>query len=579
MEEWRIYGKKADFDAIAREFGISPVTARVIRNRDVCGTEEIRKYLYGTKEQLYSPFLMKDLEKACDILLKKIEQGKKIRVAGDYDCDGVNATYILLTAIKRLGGDVDFVIPDRIHDGYGINEEIVKKAAAEEVDTMLTCDNGIAAADQIGLAGRLGMTVIVTDHHDIPERGVPQAAAVVNPKQQDCPYPFKGLCGAAVAFKLVQAMYEKRGIPAEEAFGYLEFAALATVADVMELKGENRILVREGLARLRRTENTGLNALIQTCKLKKEAIASYHLGFVIGPCLNASGRLETAALSLELLLCGDRDRAQVIAENLRQLNETRKDMTVKGTEEAVVLIEREQMEQDPVLVVYLPDCHESIAGIIAGRLKEKYHRPSIVLTDSQEGVKGSGRSIEAYHMFHGLQQSAKWLDKFGGHPMAAGLSLKKENITSFRESLIAGAELSERDFVKRIWLDMELPFAWVSMGLVKELQVLEPFGNGNSRPLFGCRQVAVRRGQVIGRNSNVLRLSLTDAQGTFMEGIWFGDTEELIHTWSEKYGQAQVENMLRGYENDIRFTIAYYPSINDYAGRQTLQITIQNFIA
>lgn len=579
MEEWRIYGKKADFDAIAREFGISPVTARVIRNRDVCGTEEIRKYLYGTKEQLYSPFLMKDLEKACDILLKKIEQGKKIRVAGDYDCDGVNATYILLTAIKRLGGDVDFVIPDRIHDGYGINEEIVKKASAEEVDTMLTCDNGIAAADQIGLAGRLGMTVIVTDHHDIPERGVPQAAAVVNPKQQDCPYPFKGLCGAAVAFKLVQAMYEKRGIPAEEAFGYLEFAALATVADVMELKGENRILVREGLARLRRTENTGLNALIQACKLKKEAIASYHLGFVIGPCLNASGRLETAALSLELLLCGDRDRAQVIAENLRQLNETRKDMTVKGTEEAVALIEREQMEQDPVLVVYLPDCHESIAGIIAGRLKEKYHRPSIVLTDSQEGVKGSGRSIEAYHMFHGLQQSAKWLDKFGGHPMAAGLSLKKENITSFRESLIAGAELSERDFVKRIWLDMELPFAWVSMRLMKELQALEPFGNGNSRPLFGCRQVAVRRGRVIGRNSNVLRLSLTDAQGTFMEGIWFGDTEELIHTWSEKYGQAQVENMLRGYENDIRFTIAYYPSINDYAGRQTLQITIQNFIA
>lgn len=579
MEEWRIYGKKADFNAIAREFGISPVTARVIRNRDVCGAEEIRTYLYGTKEQLYSPFLMKDLEKACDILLEKIREGKKIRVAGDYDCDGVNATYILLTALKRLGGEADFVIPDRIHDGYGINEEIVKKAAAEGVDTLLTCDNGIAASDQIRLAGQLGMTVIVTDHHDIPEQGVPQAAAVVNPKQQDCPYPFKGLCGAAVAFKLVQAMYEKRGIPAEEAFAYLEFAALATVADVMELKGENRILTREGLNRLRRTENTGLDALIQACKLRKETLASYHLGFVIGPCLNASGRLETAALSLELLLCEDEERAQGIAENLRQLNEARKDMTVKGTEQAVALIESGHMENDPVLVVYLPDCHESIAGIIAGRLKEKYHRPSIVLTDSLEGVKGSGRSIEAYHMFHGLQRSAGWLDKFGGHPMAAGLSLQKEHVASFRESLIAQAGLDEKDFVKRIWLDLELPFAWVSERLVEELQALEPFGNGNARPLFGCRQVSVRRGRVIGRNANVLRLSLIDAQGTPMEGVWFGDTEERIHTWSEKYGRAQVENMLRGYENDIRFTIAYYPTVNEYAGRRTLQITIQNFIA
>ena len=579
MEEWRIYGKKADFNAIGREFGISPVTARVIRNRDVCGAEEIRTYLYGTLEQMHSPLLMKDMENACDLLFDKIREGKKIRVAGDYDCDGVNATYILLTALKRLGAEVDFVIPDRIHDGYGINEEIVKKAAAQGVDTLLTCDNGIAAYDQILLAGQLGMTVIVTDHHDIPERGVPLAAAVVNPKRQDCPYPFKGLCGAAVALKLVQAMYEKKGIPAEEAYAYLEFAALATVADVMELKGENRILVREGLNRLRRTENTGLNALIQACRLRKEAVASYHLGFVIGPCLNASGRLETAALSLELLLCRDEERARVIAENLRQLNETRKEMTVKGTEQAVALIEAEHMVNDPVLVVYLPDCHESIAGIIAGRLKEKYHRPSIVLTDSLEGVKGSGRSIEAYHMFHGLQQSAEWLDKFGGHPMAAGLSLQKENVAPFRQSLIAGAGLSERDFVKRIWLDMELPFAWVTMELVEELKALEPFGNGNSRPLFGCRQVAVRRGRVIGRNANVLRLSLTDAQGTPMEGVWFGDTEELIHMWSEKYGRAQVENMLRGYENGIRLTIAYYPTVNEYAGRQTLQITIQNFIA
>ena len=486
MEDWRIYGKRADFAAIGQAFHISPVTARVIRNRDVCGQEEIQNYLYGDESSLYSPFLMKDLERACDILLSKIETGRKIRVAGDYDCDGVTSTYILLTALNRLGADADYVIPDRIHDGYGINESIIRKAAAEGVDTILTCDNGISAAEQIALARDLGMTVIVTDHHDIPERGIPDCAAVVNPKQADCPYPFKGLCGAVVAFKLVQAMYQKRGLPREEASAFLEYAALATVADVMELKGENRILVKEGLKRLRQTDSPGLNALMEAAGIRKEALSSYHLGFVIGPCLNASGRLQTAVLSLRLLQCRDPRQAEELALRLRQLNEERKDMTVEGTRQAISLIEAEKMENDPVLVVYLPGCHESIAGIIAGRLKEQYHRPAIVLTDSQEGVKGSGRSIEAYHMFRGLQQSAAWLDKFGGHPMAAGLSLRKENIVPFRQSMIANAGLKESDFVKKIWLDMELPFGWISEELIGELKMLEPFGNGNPGPCSGA---------------------------------------------------------------------------------------------
>ncbi len=576
MEDWRIYGKKADFAAISQAFHISPVTARVIRNRDVCGQEEIRNYLYGDESSLYSPFLMKDLERACDILLTKIEEGKKIRVAGDYDCDGVTSTYILLTALNRLGADADYVIPDRIHDGYGINESIIRKAAAEGVDTILTCDNGISAAEQIALARNLGMTVIVTDHHDIPERGIPDCAAVVNPKQSDCPYPFKGLCGAAVAFKLVQAMYEKRGLPRTEASALLEYVALATVADVMELKGENRILVREGLKRLRQTDNPGLNALMEAAGIHKEALSSYHLGFVIGPCLNASGRLETAELSLRLLQCRDEEQAAQLACRLRQLNEERKDMTVEGTRQAMTIIEAEGMADDPVLVVYLPGCHESIAGIIAGRLKEQYHRPAIVLTDSQEGVKGSGRSIEAYHMFHGLQQSARWLDRFGGHPMAAGLSLQKENIAPFRKSMIANAGLQESDFVKKIWLDMELPFSWISERLIEELRLLEPFGNGNARSLFGARNVSVRRGRVLGKHGNALRMSVTDGQGTPMEGIWFGNTEEWLEAMAEKYGRGQVDNMLRGYANDIRLTIAYYPSVNEYGGRRSLQITIQN---
>ena len=576
MEDWRIYGKRADFAAIGQAFHISPVTARVIRNRDVCGQEEIQNYLYGDESSLYSPFLMKDLERACDILLSKIETGRKIRVAGDYDCDGVTSTYILLTALNRLGADADYVIPDRIHDGYGINESIIRKAAAEGVDTILTCDNGISAAEQIALARDLGMTVIVTDHHDIPERGIPDCAAVVNPKQADCPYPFKGLCGAVVAFKLVQAMYQKRGLPREEASAFLEYAALATVADVMELKGENRTLVKEGLKRLRQTDSPGLNALMEAAGIRKEALSSYHLGFVIGPCLNASGRLQTAVLSLRLLQCRDPRQAEELALRLRQLNEERKDMTVEGTRQAISLIEAEKMENDPVLVVYLPGCHESIAGIIAGRLKEQYHRPAIVLTDSQEGVKGSGRSIEAYHMFRGLQQSAAWLDKFGGHPMAAGLSLRKENIVPFRQSMIANAGLKESDFVKKIWLDMELPFGWISEELIGELKMLEPFGNGNPRPLFGCRNVSVRRGRVLGKNANALRLSVADGQGTPMEAVWFGNTEEWLDRMAEKYGRGQVENMLRGYDNDIRLTIAYYPSVNEYGGRRSLQITIQN---
>lgn len=579
MEEWRIYGKKADFGAIAQKFGISPMLARIIRNRDVQGDEAVDLYLNGSLSQLHDPYLLKDMGKACEILEDKIRKGAKIRVAGDYDCDGVTATYILLTALKKLGAEADFVIPNRVRDGYGLNENIVRRAAQESVDTLLTCDNGIAAREQIRLAKKMGMTVIVTDHHEVPEEGAPVADAVVNPKQPDCGYPFKGLCGAAIAWKLAQVLYRRNQIPEEELYGLLEIVALATVADVMALQGENRILVKEGLARMRETQNLGLAALIEANGIHRESLSSYHLGFILGPCLNASGRLETAVLSLELLQSKNREEAERIAGKLKELNETRKDMTQKGVAKAIEMIESQGKAPDPVMVVYLPECHESIAGIIAGRIREKYNHPVFVLTDSQDGAKGSGRSIEAYHMYQGLCGASAYLEQFGGHPMAAGLSIKKENIGAFRKCLNANAALSEKDFTKKVWLDMELPFSYINEAFVEELKRLEPFGNGNPKPLFGASRCQIRKGRVIGRNRNVLRLSLTDKEGTEMEAVWFGDTGEFKEKLSEKYGKGQVENMLRGYENHIRLTIAYYPSANEYAGRKSLQIIIENYIA
>lgn len=576
MEKWYVYSKKADFNAIGQQYGISPVTARILRNRDVVGEEAIARYLRGNLSDLYSPWLLKDMDKAVAILMDKIEKGKTIRVVGDYDIDGVCSTYILTGGLRNCGANVDCEIPDRLKDGYGINIHILEAALEDGVDTVITCDNGISALDQIAFAKENNMTVIVTDHHDVPyeelENGTKKyllvhADAVVNPKQEDCGYPYEGICGAVVAFKVVQALYEKMEVRHDVIDDFLEFAAIATVGDVMQLQDENRILVKYGLERIRKTSNLGLRCLIEENNLKPDAISAYHIGFVLGPCLNAGGRLQTAKLALSMLMSGDMEEARKLAVELKDLNDVRKAMTLKGLEEAVQIIEEggENTQNaacsDKVLVVFLPDCHESLAGIIAGRLRERYNKPSIVLTRAEEAVKGSGRSIEGYHMFRALTAVKDLLLKFGGHPMAAGLSLEEDNIGEFRRRLNENAELTEEDFVKKVWIDVPMPFEYISEELIGELTALEPFGQGNQKPLFAQKDLTVRSARVMGKNRNVVRLSMITPQGFAMDGVVFGDGDAFEQ---ERCGRRKIN-------------ITYYPSINEYNGNRSLQVVVQNY--
>lgn len=559
-----LYAKKADFNGIAEEFHINPVTARVMRNRDVQGSEAIRRYLYGTMADLYPPYLLKDAEKAADILKQKTEQGKWIRIVGDYDIDGVCSTYLLLQALKRVGARVDYEIPDRVKDGYGINQQIIEAAQADGVDTILTCDNGISAVAQMERAREFGMTVIITDHHDIAREGerdlLPQADAIVNPKQQDCPYPWKEICGAVVAYKLIQILYEKFHIPAREWEEMIEFAAIATVGDVMRLKDENRILVREGLARLPFTKSMGLKKLIEKNDLDISHINAFHIGFVIGPCLNAGGRLQTAKMALRLLLSQDQEEADRLAVELKELNDQRKDMTSQGVEEAAAQVD-ENYADDKVLVVYLPECHESLAGIIAGRLRERYHKPSIVLTRAADGVKGSGRSIESYHMFEALLEVKDLLTKFGGHPMAAGLSLEEPNVDKFRKALNDNAGLTEEDFIPKIWIDAAMPIEYVSEPLIQELKMLEPFGQGNEKPQFAQKGMRIRAARVVGRNRNAVKLSMVTPGGQPADGILFTE------------GDPFMEEMGDRREMDV----IYYPEINEYNGNRTIQMVVKEY--
>ncbi len=562
--KWMLYAKKADFDRIAEEFHINPVTARVMRNRDVEGDEAIRRYLYGTKHDFYSPHLLKDADKAAGILEEKTAQGKRIRIVGDYDIDGVCSTYILYKALKRIGAAADYEIPDRVKDGYGINEQIIEAAYSDGVDTILTCDNGISAVEQMHRARELGMTVIITDHHDIArENGrdiLPEADAIVNPKQQDCGYPWKEICGAVVAYKVVKILYERYGISDREWEEMMEFAAIATVGDVMRLQDENRILVREGLGRIRSTKSVGLRKLVEKNKLEIEKLNAFHIGFVIGPCLNAGGRLQTAKMALRLLLCGDEEEADRLAEELKQLNDQRKDMTSQGAEQAARQVE-ERYGNDKVLVVYLPDCHESLAGIIAGRLREKYHKPSIVLTRAEEGVKGSGRSIESYHMFEALLEVKELLTKFGGHPMAAGLSLNEDNVEAFRKALNKNAKLTEEDFIPKIWIDVAMPMEYVSEPLIRELEMLEPFGQGNEKPQFAQKGIHIRSARVIGKNRNAVKLSMVTPRGVPVDGIAFTDGD----TFMEEMGMRREMDVI------------YYPGINEYNGRRSIQMVIKEW--
>lgn len=569
MEKWMVYNKKADFQKIGSEFGIDPVIARLIRNRDIQDMKEIRSYLYGTLAEIPSPWKMKDMERAVQILQKKITQKKKIRIIGDYDIDGVTATCILLKGLKRLNANVDTYIPDRVKDGYGMHEQLIDKALEDGIDTILTCDNGIAAAAEIEYAKKEGLTVIVTDHHDIPFRDtedgriwiIPKADAVVNPKQNDCLYSNKNICGAVVAWKLIWALYERLGIDSDEIWDFLELAAIATVGDVMDLQGENRIIVKEGLKKLSSTSFEGLKALICVNNLEGAEITAYHVGFVIGPCINASGRLDTAARSLELLLADNMEDAMKLADDLYDLNQSRKAMTEQGKGQAIQSIEENNLGKDRVLVVYLPDCHESLAGIIAGRIREAYNKPVFVLTKGADGVKGSGRSIEAYSMYEELVKCSDLLTQFGGHPMAAGLSMEEKNVELFRRRLNDNCTLTEQDLIPKIMIDVPMPISYLSKKLTEQLKVLEPFGKGNSKPLFAQKNLRAVGIRVFGRNRNVAKMLLIDENGIKMDAVYFGEAQEFV-------------DFVQAHDT---ISVTYYPEINVFQGRENLQVVIKNY--
>lgn len=569
MEKWMVYNKKADFQKIGSEFGIDPVIARLIRNRDIQDMKEIRSYLYGTLAEIPSPWKMKDMERAVQILQKKITQKKKIRIIGDYDIDGVTATCILLKGLKRLNANVDTYIPDRVKDGYGMHEQLIDKALEDGIDTILTCDNGIAAAAEIEYAKKEGLTVIVTDHHDIPFRDtedgriwiIPKADAVVNPKQNDCLYPNKNICGTVVAWKLIWALYERLEIDSDEIWDFLELAAIATVGDVMDLQGENRIIVKEGLKKLSSTSFEGLKALICVNNLEGAEITAYHVGFVIGPCINASGRLDTAARSLELLLADNMEDAMKLADDLYDLNQSRKAMTEQGKEQAIQSIEENNLGKDRVLVVYLPDCHESLAGIIAGRIREAYNKPVFVLTKGADGVKGSGRSIEAYSMYEELVKCSDLLMQFGGHPMAAGLSMEEKNVELFRRRLNDNCTLTEQDLIPQIMIDVPMPISYLSKKLTEQLKVLEPFGKGNSKPLFAQKNLRAVGIRVFGRNRNVAKMLLIDENGIKMDAVYFGEAQEFV-------------DFVQAHDT---ISVTYYPEINVFQGRENLQVVIKNY--
>ena len=607
-EKWYVAAKKADFQGIAKRFGIDPVTARIIRNRDVVGDDEIRQYLYGTRAELGDPAQLQGGLEAASLLKQKIEAGKKIRIIGDYDIDGVNSTYILYRALTRCGAQVDYEIPDRMKDGYGLNISLLKLALEEGIDTVLTCDNGISAIAEIAYAKETGMTVIVTDHHEplfeeVPEEDqaetiqpqtdtarripspdgtrifrLPPADVLVNPKQPNCRYPYKKLCGAAVAWKVVCLLYRLYGME-EEAEQFLQFVGFATVGDVMELDGENRILVKEGLKQLRITQNYGWRALIQANNLDFDTLNSYHIGFVLGPCINASGRLDTAKRSLRLLLAKDAAEAELLAARLKQLNDERKELTQAAVDLACEQIDGSTEANDRVLVVYLPDCHESIAGIVAGRIRERYGKPTFVVTnaEAEDEAKGSGRSIEAYSMFEEMVKCQDLFRKFGGHPMAAGFSLPRSRIDEMRRRLNENCTMTEEDMAEKIMVDVPMPINYIRESLVEELAVLEPFGNGNEKPLFAERHLKLLSARILGKNANVLKLQVANATGCTMEALYFGIPDNILSYLTDKYGKNEVQKLLWGKVNQIEMDLTYYPSINEYQGRRTLQIVIKNF--
>jgi single-stranded-DNA-specific exonuclease recJ len=608
MAKWMLAARKADFDAIAQKFHISPVLARILRNRDLVTEQEIDRFLNGTLADLHDPSLLKGMQEAGQCLFQKIGQRVKIRIIGDYDVDGVCSVYILLRGLRLLGADVDTVIPHRMKDGYGLNDHLIEQAKEDGIDTILTCDNGIAAADQIRLANTCGMTVIVTDHHEVPyeeQEGeriyrLPPAAVVIDPKQEDCPYPYKQICGAVVAYKLIRYLFREAqkihwtgwdGEPVDEQAAQallqelLSFTALATVCDVMELRDENRILVREGLKEMAKTTNYGLKALLQVNDLYGKPLTPYHAGFVIGPCLNATGRLDTAKRALELFDASSIEEAALIASDLKSMNESRKQMTEDGVKLATQQVEQE-LSGDDILVVYLPDCHESLAGIIAGRIREKYHRPVFVLTSAEEGVKGSGRSIEAYSMYEEMNKVKELFARFGGHRQAAGLTLAAEDGFSdaqladrFRKALNANSTLKSEDFEEVVHIDVPLPLKLADRNFLAELEKLEPFGTGNPKPLFARKQISILSMAKLGKTGKFRRIRIADEQGNPYQAVYFGDGEEMDRYLMQKYGEERLIQGFRGglMQGQMEISIVYSPQINSYNGRESIQILIQYY--
>ena len=595
MAKWMVSAKKADFNGIAKRFGIDPVIARILRNRDLVTEEEIDRFLHGTPEDMHSPYLLKDVEKAADIVRNKIAEQKKIRIIGDYDIDGVCSTYILMTGLQTCGAVADAVIPHRVLDGYGLNDKLIRDAYEAGIDTILTCDNGIAAAAQITYAKSLGMTVIVTDHHEVPyevqpdgsrKECMPDADAVVDPKQQACAYPFDGICGAVVAYKLVQVLLDRMisecsNPDVEEVKRIrqelLAFAAFATIGDVMELVDENRIIVKYGLPLIAHSGNYGLQALITVNGLQDKPLSVYHIGFVLGPCLNATGRLDTAARALQMFLTRDKAEAVTIAGELKELNDSRKGMTLQGTEQAIELIEQTALKEDKVLVIYLPECHESLAGIIAGRIRECYQKPVFVLTKAEDGVKGSGRSIDAYHMYDKMSECKELYTKYGGHKLAAGVSMPEENVEKFRRYLNEHCELSAEDFEERILIDVPMPMSYVTTDFVKQLSVLEPFGNGNPKPVFAQKNLHICKGRILGKNSNVGKYLVKDETGRQYDMIYFGNLDKWHDFLMEHFGQEERDRLYQTGSDGIQISVIYYPDINVYQGRESLQMVMKDY--
>ncbi len=591
MEKWYVAAKKADFDKWAQEFNISPVLARILRNRDLVDKKDIQKFLYGTIDDCYSPWLLKDMDKAVEILLDAIQEGKFIRVIGDYDVDGICSAYILTTGLRAMGARVDTAIPHRIHDGYGLNEHLIQEAHEDGVELIITCDNGIAAASQIAWAKELGIDVIVTDHHEVPfveEEGVrqevlPDALAVIDPKQEQCEYPFPSICGAVVAYKVVQALGEAKNNAEMQNHDLqslldelLEFAALATVCDVMELKDENRIIVKEGLKRIRNSQNAGLRALIEVNQIEPEKIVAYHLGFVIGPCLNATGRLDTAKRALELLQSTTKVEAMSAARELKDLNDQRKEMTLKGIEEAEDYIAEHHIEQDKVMLIYLPQVHESLAGIIAGRIRERYHHPVFILTKSEEGVKGSGRSIDTYHMYEEMTAVKQYFTKYGGHKLAAGLSMREEDIEDLRKALNEHATITEEDFIPKVHIDVPMPMEYATEALAEQLELLEPFGVGNPKPLFAQKDVTLVSGFKMGANKSFAKFRGRTPEGRPVQMVYFGDLDRFGAFLNEKYG-AGSEIALYDGVGEFPVSVVYQLGLNTYRGKTELQFVMQNY--